>query len=93
MGSVHSPAWLYNLTMPVPPRIPPRDSTQLPNAKLCWVCLQLEDEERARATRQMNLLTGHAAWAICPRCSQEAPDREDASYLMRASRFIQSIEN
>ena len=79
--------------MPVPPRIPPRDSTQLPNAKECWVCLQLEDAERAFMTRQLDELTGHAAWAICPRCGQEAPDREDPSYLLRARRFVASIEN
>jgi len=76
-----------------PPRIPPRDSTELPNAKQCCVCLQLEDEERAWETLELDRLVGHAAWAICPACGQEPPDLDDPSYRSRAKKYVGSRES
>ncbi len=69
------------------PRIPRRDQAELLGAQECWVCLQLEDPQRAFETQQLAMLVGHAAYAICARCGQEAPDGEDRAYRRRVRRF------
>ena len=56
------------------PRIPRRAPAELWGAVPCWVCLQLEDGERARATSQLVAIVGAAAYAVCTRCGQEALD-------------------
>ena len=76
------------MTGPPPPRIPRREPWELPTAKQCCVCRQLEDEERTLETQQMDRLVGHAAWAICPACGQEAPDLDDPDYRGRALRYV-----
>jgi len=77
----------------LPPRIPRRDPSELPGAAQCWVCLQLEDKERARATSQLVAIVGAAEYAICVRCGQEAPARSDPAYLARARRYVGALES
>ncbi|MFQ5704123.1 MAG: hypothetical protein ACE5HT_08885 [Gemmatimonadales bacterium] len=59
----------------------------------CWVCQQMEDEDKARETAILSRLVGHAAWAICIRCGQEVPDLEDPEYLARAKRHLGAIQS
>jgi hypothetical protein len=73
------------------PRIPGRDPSELPGAAQCWVCLQIEDDERTRETQVLVSLVGAAANAVCARCGQEAPDREDAAYLTRVRRYLGAL--
>lgn len=73
------------------PRIPRRDPLELAGAQQCWVCLQLEDAERARETQILAALVGAAANAVCVRCGQEAPDCRDEAYLVRVRRFLGSV--
>lgn len=47
----------------------------------CFVCLQMEDEERTLETAVRSKLLGHAAYAICVRCALEVPDLKDPEYL------------
>ena len=79
--------------MSVEPRIPRRDSSELPGCAQCWVCLQLEDVERTRDTEQLVAIVGAAAYAVCARCGQEAPDVKDEAYLGRVRRFVGSLES
>ncbi len=62
------------------PRIPRRAPSELWGAVPCWVCSQLEDGERARATSQLVAIVGAAAYAVCARCGQEALDLADPAY-------------
>lgn len=73
------------------PRIPRRDPSELPGAAPCWVCLQLEDAERARDTQILVSLVGAAAYAVCARCGQEAPDCEDEAYRARVRRYLGAL--
>lgn len=75
------------------PRIPRRDASELPGAAPCWVCLQLEDEERTRETQVLKALVGAAAYAICARCGQEVADLDDEAYRARARRYVGSVES
>lgn len=75
------------------PRIPRRDSSELPRAAPCWVCLQLEDDDRARATAQLVAIVGAAEYAVCARCGQEAPEGEDAAYRARVRRYMGALES
>lgn len=75
------------------PRIPRRDPSELPGAAQCWVCLQLEDDERTRETQVLVSLVGAAAYAVCARCGQEAPDCEDQAYLARVRRYLGALES
>ena len=59
----------------------------------CPVCLQMEDEERARETAIRSAFVGHAAYAICLRCGLEVSDREDPEYLARVKRYIGALES
>jgi len=73
------------------PRIPRRDPSELPGAAQCWVCLQLEDDERTRETQFLVSLVGAAAYAVCIRCGQEAPDCEDPAYVARVRRYLGAL--
>lgn len=75
------------------PRIPRREPSELPDAAPCWVCLQLEDKERARETQILVSLVGTAAYAVCVRCGQEAPNCDDAVYLARLRRYLGALES
>src|SRR5204862_6666391 len=70
------------------PRIPRRAPSELWGAVACWVCLQLEDGERARATFQLVAIGGAAAYAVCARCGQEAVDLADPAYRARVDRYV-----
>lgn len=58
-----------------------------------WVCLQLEDANRTRATQQLVAIVGAVEYAICVRCGQEAPDGKDEAYLPRARRYLGALES
>jgi hypothetical protein len=53
----------------------------------------LEDAERAHATSQLVALVGAVEFAICGRCGQEAPDREDPAYVARVRRYYGALES
>ena len=76
-----------------PPRIPRREPSEFPGAAQCWVCLQLEDANRARATQQLVAIVGAVEYAVCVRCGQEAPDCEDPAYLARVRRYLGALES
>jgi len=75
------------------PRIPRRAPSELWGAVPCWVCLQLEDGERARATFQLVAIVGAAAYAVCARCGQEALDLADPAYRARVDRYVGALES
>src|SRR5712691_1768114 len=47
------------------PRIARRDPSELSGAPQCWVCLQLEDADRTRATQQLVAIVGVVEYAGC----------------------------
>ncbi len=75
------------------PRIARRDPSELPGAPPCWVCLQLEDASRTRATQQLVAIVGAVEYAVCVRCGQEAPDCKDEAYLGRTRRYLGALES
>jgi hypothetical protein len=75
------------------PRIPRRETFELPGAPRCWVCLQLEDAERSHQTQQLIAIIGAAAYAVCPKCGQESPDLYDEAYRTRVSQFMGALES